>query len=157
MARSFLSIPSHVANHILKPVDFNIPIIVPFQRTQDGQILKQSSLMSILTCWNTMMGAGIVTLPWAFSHSGFLLGIIICFVGFLVSLRTCILILRLTGPGDDFFDTCRKYWGMPGYLTMLICTLALVLTACTSYYMIMAQVLYPNFLALLYWIFGVHI
>jgi len=101
-----------------------------------------------------MIGAGIVTLPWAFSHSGILLGLIVSFVSFLVSLRTCILILMLTGPHDDFYDTTRKYWGTPGYLAMLLGTLAMVLTACTSYFMIMAQVLYPNILALLKWIFG---
>ena len=85
-----------------------------------------------------MIGAGIVTLPWAFSNSGVVLGLIVSFISFLVSLRTCILILRLTGPGEDFYDTCRKYWGTTGYLIMLLGTLALVLVACTSYFMIMA-------------------
>jgi hypothetical protein len=83
--------------------------------------------------------------------------LIVSFISFLVSLRTCILILRLTGPGEDFYDTCRKYWGKTGYLIMLMGTLALVLVACTSYFMIMAQVLYPNILALLKWIFGVEL
>jgi len=85
-----------------------------------------------------MVGAGILTLPWAFSHSGIVLGLIVTFISFIVSLRTCILILRLTGPGDDFFDTTRKYWGTIGFLLMTVGNLTMVLAACISYFMIMA-------------------
>lgn len=102
-----------------------------------------------------MIGSGIVTLPWTFYHSGILLGTLICFTSFLVSLRTCILVLRLTGPKEDFYDTMRKYWGKPGYLIAVIGTLAITMTACTAYFVIMAQMLYPNILALLNWIFKV--
>ena len=94
--------------------------------------------MTTFSCWNTMIGSGIVTLPWTFYHSGMLLGTLICFISFLVSLRTCILVLRLVGPKEDFYDTMRKYWGRPGYLIAVIGTLAITMTACTAYFVIMA-------------------
>lgn len=100
-----------------------------------------------------MIGASIVTLPWAYSNSGIILGIIITFISFLVSLRTCILIYRLTGPGIDFYDTVKKYWGGPGYYLMVVGTLLVFMTAVTSYYLIMSQMLYPIILAIIKWIF----
>jgi len=101
-----------------------------------------------------MIGSGIVTLPWTFYHSGMILGITICFTSFVVSLRTCILILRLTGPGDDFYDTMRKYWGKPGYYLTMVLTLIIIQTACTAYFLIMTQNLYPNILAIIKWTTG---
>ena len=80
------------------------------------------------------------------------MGIIICFLSYVVSLRTAILILRITGPGDDFYDTMRKYWGTSGYYIAVIGTLVIIETACTAYFLIMAQMLYPNILALLKWL-----
>jgi len=113
--------------------------------------------MTTFSCWNTMIGSGIVTLPWTFYHSGMLLGTIICFISFLVSLRTCILVLRLVGPKEDFYDTMRKYWGKTGYFVAVIGTLMITMTACTAYFVIMAQMLYPNILALLKWIFKINL
>ena len=104
-----------------------------------------------------MIGAGIVTLPWAYSGSGIVLGILITILSFLVSLRTCILIYRLTGPGEDFYDTVKKYWGDAGYYLMSICTLIIIETACTAYFLIMSQTLYPIILSLLRWIFKLHL
>ena len=104
-----------------------------------------------------MIGAGIVTLPWAYSCSGIILGIVITILSFLVSLRTCILIYRLTAPGEDFYDTVRKYWGNFGYYLTIISTLIIVETGCTAYFLIMSQTLYPIILSLLRWIFKLHL
>jgi len=101
-----------------------------------------------------MLGSGILCLPWTFYHSGFVLGIIICFLSYVASLRTCILIHRITAPGDDFYDTVRKYWGNKGYYIAISCTLVIIQTACTAYYLVMCQMLYPIILALLKWIGG---
>ena len=102
-----------------------------------------------------MLGSAIITLPWTFYNSGVILGSIITILSFLVGMRTCILILRITGPGEDFYDTMFKYWGNWGYYISILCTLAIIITACTSYFIIMAQMLYSNLLAIFYWIFGV--
>jgi amino acid permease len=108
--------------------------MVPFKK-KNG---KLTSMETTFSCWNTMLGSGIVTLPWTFYHSGVVLGSIISFLSFAASLRSCIIILRLTGPKDDFYDTMRKYWGMPGYYVSMGGTLTVIMTACTAYYLIMA-------------------
>ena len=92
-----------------------------------------------------MIGGAIVTLPWAYSCSGIILGIVITVLSFLVSLRTCILI------------TVRKYWGNFGYYLTIISTLIIVETGCTAYFLIMSQTLYPIILSLLRWIFKLHL
>ena len=39
----------------------------------------QSSIISIFTIWNTMMGTSLLVLPWAIAESGFLMGIFCIF------------------------------------------------------------------------------
>jgi amino acid permease len=73
-----------------------------------------------------MIGSGIVTLPWTFMQSGILVGIIISFISFVVSLRTCILVNRVCGPNDDFYDTAKKYWGTSGYYLAMVGTLLII-------------------------------
>jgi sodium-coupled neutral amino acid transporter 9 len=46
---------------------------------------KIPSWMTIFSIWNTMIGSGVMALPWAFHHAGIVLGSIICFVSFLFS------------------------------------------------------------------------
>jgi amino acid permease len=95
-------------------------------------------MQTTFACWNTMLGSGIVTLPWTFHNSGVVLGFIISFLSFAASLRSCIIILRLTGPKDDFYDTMRKFWGKPGEYLAISGTMVIIMTACTAYYLIMA-------------------
>ena len=105
---SFLKIPSHIANTVYnQKADLVEPIMIPFKKNRMRDT-KLSSIGTTFSCWNTMLGSGIVTLPWTFYHSGVILGTIISFCSFVASLRTCILILRLTGPKEDFYDTMRK-------------------------------------------------
>jgi len=41
---------------------------------------KQSSISTIFSVWNSMVGTGLVTIPWAYQQSGLLLGIGILFL-----------------------------------------------------------------------------
>lgn len=67
--------------------------------------------MIIFSCWKTMMGSAVVSMPWAIQQSGIGLGLIICFTSFLISFYTCKLIVDMTGDDPDFSDTARKYYG----------------------------------------------
>ena len=80
-------------------------------------------MVTIFTAWKTMAGPCILTLPWTFYHSGLLLRCLICFLSFVASLRTCIIILRVTEPKDEFYDTVKKYWGSKGYYLCVVMTL----------------------------------
>ena len=55
---SILEPPSHVIDDDLYV--FNLPFI----KTEPGQ--KQKSIVIIFSCWNTMIGTAVVSLPWAF-------------------------------------------------------------------------------------------
>lgn len=70
----------------------------------------------IFSVWNSLIGASLVTLPWAFSNSGILLGILICLLCFIVSFYTTYLIIKLTGNDSDFTDTLFKYFGKTGWV-----------------------------------------
>lgn len=65
--------------------------------------------------------------------------------------------IKINSPQNDFYDTMRIYWGPVGYYLSVIGTLALALTASTSYFIIMAQMMYPTTLALMYWVFDVNL
>ena len=105
-----------------------------------------------MTVWNSMTGSGILTLPFTFYQAGIIGGIMISLVSFAVSLRTCLLVVQITEPTGDYFDSMRKYWGAFGYYLALITFLAIVLAACIAQFLIMCQMIYPNLLALLFWI-----
>jgi amino acid permease len=99
-----------------------------------------------------MVGSGIVALPWAFQGSGFALGLIICIVGLIVSYRTCILMIRVAGNDNEYFDTLYKYWGKWAYYTGFISTLLIFIAAVTSYFINLSTMLYYIVLALVDWI-----
>lgn len=68
---------------------------------------KHPSWMTVFSCWNTMIGSGVMTLPWAFSKSGIVMGVLISFVSFAFSARTCILSVIIVRPNMDFYDTMK--------------------------------------------------
>ena len=141
--------------HVVEP--FLYYIQQPFRELAATGNKKQSSLVTVFTCWNTMVGSGIVALPWAFGESGFVLGLIITIVNLFISYRTCILMIRSVGNDDEYFDTLYKYWGKWAYYLGYISTILIMIAAETSYFINLTQMMYFLLLALLEWIFGKHI
>ena len=99
-----------------------------------------------------MVGSGIVSLPWTFQESGFVLGLIICLVGLFVSYRTCILMIRVAGNDKEYFETLYKYWGKWAYYCGFISTLLIMVAAVTAYFINLSSMLYYIALALGDWI-----
>ena len=89
-------------------------------RIEDGG-KGQSSLSTVFSVWNTMVGSSLVSIPWAFENTGIILGIgmyclikqhiVISTVVFLVAFYTCSLILKTGKQDSDFADTVYKYYG----------------------------------------------
>ena len=98
-----------------------------------------------------MVGSGIVALPWTFQESGFILGLIICLVGLVVSYRTCILMIRQAGNDKEYFETLYKYWGKWAYYLGFLSTLFIMIAAVTSYFINLSAMLYYILLAILEW------
>ena len=67
-ASTFLCPPAH----LLDPAALVIPNYDPAR--------KVSSWRTVFALWNTMVGSSLLTLPWAFAHSGLALGLCIALV-----------------------------------------------------------------------------
>ena len=68
-----------------------------------------------------MVGTGLVTIPWAYSESGIVLGTILTIVAFLVSFTTQYFVMKAAGEDMDYTETLKKTFGRQGwYLGMFI-------------------------------------
>ena len=85
-----------------------------------------------------MIGAAIVTLPWAFQQSGMALGAAISFSSYLVSFYTTKLIVDATGQDADFCITLRKYYGAWGYYAGIIAPALLLLGSITALFVLLS-------------------
>lgn len=108
-----------------------------------------SSVVIVFSCWNTMAGSAIVSLPWAFQSTGLLLGVIISFTSFVISFYTCYLIIQTAKKDSDYIFTLKKYFGKPGYYIGLIGPTILIFGAITVYFVVIVQSAYPLWLALI--------
>lgn len=94
---SFLEVPHHVIEDYMFVRNF------PFTRPDDKG--KHGSLTTIFSVWNAMVGTGLVTIPWAYSEAGLVLGLLITLTTFLVSFFTCYLVIKVSGDDSDYTDT----------------------------------------------------
>jgi hypothetical protein len=79
---SFLKIPEH----LILETPFTMALTtLNFDKDDSG---KHGSFTNIFSCWNGMVGTGLVTIPWAYSRAGMLLGIILTIIAFVISFTT---------------------------------------------------------------------
>ena len=90
-----------------------------------------------------MVGSSLLALPWAFSECGIIVGIIICFITFLIGIYTCFIIISAGKYDLDFADTVYKYFGKWGWRAMIGCQILLLVSATVIYYQYMSQGLFP--------------
>lgn len=102
---------------------------------------KQSSLMTIFSVWNTMMGSSLMAMPWGFYHAGLLGGITMCLLVGFISWYTCWLILKLSSTHRDLFELCQEYLGSPGRWISWIFALFFAIGILVSYEIIMTTAL----------------
>ena len=62
-----------------------------------------------------MVGTGLLTIPWAYSEAGLLLGVILTLVAFLLSFSTQYCVMKAAGDDVDFTETMRRYFGNKGW------------------------------------------
>ena len=101
-----------------------------------------------------MVGSSALALPWAYSTSGFLFGLVLSFIGFLISYYTCSLIIKTAGKDDQYYDTLYKYWGRKGYYGGIISTALVCIGAEIAYFVLLTQLLYPIPIAIQSWVTG---
>jgi len=62
-----------------------------------------------------MVGTGLVTIPWAYSESGIILGIILTIVAFIISFTTQYFVMAAAGRDVDYTETLKKTFGKQGW------------------------------------------
>ncbi|CAH8865655.1 unnamed protein product [Trichobilharzia szidati] len=114
---------------------------------------KQSSIITIFSIWNTMMGTSILVMPWAIQQAGFALGIfLLIFVAFIAG-YCGYLVLRATEDLKiiqnlrssvymEFPDACFYHLGKVGYITAVIFSMLALFGALIVYYVLMCNFLY---------------
>lgn len=95
-----------------------------------------------------MVGTGMLTIPWAYSNSGFLLGLLITLLCFLISFYTCYLVLVAAGADTDYTDTLMKQFGRRGWLSGMVLFILNLCIPIILYFQLLAQNLYPIILAI---------
>ena len=75
---------------------------VNFIFDEDKETGLHGSITNIFSCWNGMVGTGLVTIPWAYTESGIIMGLIITFVAFLACFSTQYFIMKTAGKDSDY-------------------------------------------------------
>ncbi|KAG8195441.1 hypothetical protein JTE90_013893 [Oedothorax gibbosus] len=133
-----LSIPDHVV-----PTTFFFPFSTLIKPTD-----KQSSLITIFSIWNTMMGSSLLSIPWAIQQAGFACGLSIMFImgGVcfytayrIVNLRS---IAELPGSAVEFPDFCRHLLGKWAEWAATFFSLIPLLGGAVVYWVLMSNFLF---------------
>jgi sodium-coupled neutral amino acid transporter 9 len=100
---------------------------------------KQSSLVTVLSLWNTMMGTSILTMPWALGQAGFVAGILIIVAMMGATCWTCQIVVRygeggtMKGQPVEFADVVREYLGVRAYYLAVVVSIFTLVGALIVY------------------------
>lgn len=129
-----------IPRHVLPPHLF---LVIPKESDE-----KQSSLVTIFSIWNTMMGTSLLSIPWAIDQAGFALAIVLLVVMAGLCLYSCYLIIRCAEEtarqGDvlEFSDICKKYLGKPGEFIAILFSVAANAGGAIVFWVLMSSFLY---------------
>ncbi|KAJ8039714.1 Sodium-coupled neutral amino acid transporter 9-like [Holothuria leucospilota] len=139
-----LAIPDHVLPSYIFSV--NVPFIASM-RDREG---KQSSLITIFSIWNTMMGTSLLSMPWAIHQAGFAMGIFFLISMAGITLYTCYRVVQSVSKQAgqsgmvEFSDVCRLYLGKWGEFISILFSLVALLGAMVVYWVLMSNFLYST-------------
>lgn len=108
----------------------------------DEETGKHGPLTNIFSCWNGMVGTGLVTIPWAYSLSGVLLGIIFTVITFILAFTTQYFIMKTAGVDKDYTETLKKTFGKRGFYFGMCLFIGMLSIPIILYYQLLAQFLY---------------
>jgi len=122
----------------------------------DSTYRTQSSLSTIFSIWNFMIGSAILVLAWDFKEAGVVGGVGVSVVACGISLYTTTLCMEQGGKDLDYSDTLHRYYGKKGWYLALISQLLMLFAPLFVYLQYLAQMLYPLVLALQGWATASH-
>nr|CAD2174833.1 unnamed protein product [Meloidogyne enterolobii] len=136
--------------HLLMPIHViptSIFSVLPFSEFKDSNG-KQSSMVTIFSIWNTMVGTSLLAVPWALQQAGLVLGIFLMLLMAGIAFYTAYRIiespnsLTLETSTPDFSDVCRFLWGKwLEYFAVFFSVLVLV-GGVILYFVLMSNFLY---------------
>lgn len=98
---------------------------------------KQSSVRTIFSIWNTMMGSTLMALPWGYAQAGLVGGVVMTLVVGFIAWYTCWLILKLTHNHNDLFELAEEYLGTSGRFVSWLCAILFGIGILISYDILM--------------------
>jgi sodium-coupled neutral amino acid transporter 9 len=110
---------------------------------------KHGSLTNIFSCWNGMVGSGLVTVPWAFNESGIVLGVLLTILAFVISFTTQYYVMKCAGADMDYSDTLKKTFGKKGWYLGMILFIIMLFIPIIIFFMLLSQYLYPILLVII--------
>ncbi|CAI4227100.1 unnamed protein product [Auanema sp. JU1783] len=134
-------------DHVTPPEYFSI---LPFDELRDRSG-KQSSLVTIFSLWNTIMGTSLLTMPWALQQAGLALGIIIYLAMCAVCLYTAYRVLQsadgipnlqVDPSVAEFSDVCEYFFGKIGMSISVVSSVVVFLGGIIVYWVLMSNFLY---------------
>nr|XP_054764312.1 sodium-coupled neutral amino acid transporter 9 homolog isoform X2 [Lytechinus pictus] len=137
-----------IPDHVL-PSDLFL-LIVPFNLVKKDPGAKQSSIITIFSIWNTMMGTSLLSMPWALQQAGFAMGLVLMLTMAALAMYTCYRVIqsveRLESSGKliEFSDVCRDYLGRWGEYISVFFSLSALLGAMIVYWVLMSNFLYST-------------
>jgi len=99
---------------------------------------KDSSLTIIFGVWNGLVGSGLVILPWAYSETGLILGVVVTLIAFIISFITQYFVMICAGNDRDFTDTLYKIFGRKGWFMSIILFIFTLFFVMIVYFMLLS-------------------
>nr|CAB3266260.1 putative sodium-coupled neutral amino acid transporter 9 [Phallusia mammillata] len=120
------------------------------RNTEDDK--KQSSIVTIFSLWNMLMGSTLLSMPWAFGQAGLAQGILVQILMCTVAFYTAYILLKvskkladpITKEMPEMLDLCEKLVGRWAGWLAIIGSFVVMGGALIVYWIIMAQLLYNS-------------
>ena len=100
------------------------------------------SVTVVFGMWNTMMGSGLLAVPWGFQQSGLVLGFAITIAVCIICCYTCWLVWKHSEGFADFSDTCNHFLGKHAGTACWAASVMVLFGAFLAYDSLMSDSLY---------------
>ncbi|XP_054014343.1 neutral amino acid transporter 9-like isoform X1 [Hylaeus anthracinus] len=110
---------------------------------------KQSSLVTVFSIWNTILGSSMLTIPWGIQMAGFIPGIILILLmsGFCLYTAYCLLLVHKYHGGHkgiEVMQLSRIYLNKSAEYVAKIFSITVLLGATIAYWVLMTNFLYNS-------------
>ncbi|GFO21045.1 sodium-coupled neutral amino acid transporter 9 homolog [Plakobranchus ocellatus] len=137
-------------NYGLSPNHPNLQDLESVEVELSGETLStksQSSIVTIFSMWNTMMGTSLLSMPWAIKQAGYVNGIVLLIVMAGIMAYTSYRVLTAgkslaISVVAEFSDVVRIYLGRIFEVIAVLCSLLTLLGGCIVYWILMSNFLY---------------